>query len=72
MNATAPNAIHRVKHDCLREGDALYDARGRNVNEVLYFTYGMRHSERVVHTRAGYAHATQGGYLLGLSNRQPD
>ncbi|SPB18549.1 hypothetical protein NOV72_05749 [Caballeronia novacaledonica] len=64
--------VHRIEHTRLQAGDALYDAEGRKVDEVLYFTYGMRHSERIVHTRAGYAHATQGGYLLGLSNRQPE
>lgn len=63
--------MHRVRHTRLKEGDVLYDAQGNAVDEVLYFTYGLRHSERIVHTRAGYAHATQGGYLLGLSNEVP-
>lgn len=64
--------VHRVEHTRLAEGDALYDVQGCKVDEVLYFTYGLKRSERIVHTRAGYAHATQGGYLLGLSNEQPD
>ena len=75
MNAqvsAAQNASHRIEHEHLQDGDALYDAMGRKVDEVLYLTYGMKRSERIVHTRAGYAHATQGGYLLGLSNRKPD
>ncbi|WP_321792806.1 hypothetical protein [Caballeronia sp. J97] len=64
--------VHRIEHTRLKAGDALYDAHGRKVDEVLYFTYGLKHSERIVHTRAGYAHATRGGYLLGLSNRAPE
>ena len=64
-------SLHRVHHSELREGDTLYDEQGREVDEVESFSYGLRHSERIVHTRAGYAHATQGGYLLGLSNRKP-
>ncbi|MEK7888240.1 hypothetical protein AAB992_14065 [Burkholderia contaminans] len=63
--------VHRVRHTRLKEGDVLYDAQGNAVDEVLYFTYGLQHSEWIVHTRAGYAYATQGGYLLGLSNEKP-
>ncbi|KWO55259.1 hypothetical protein [Burkholderia territorii] len=63
--------VHRVRHIHLKEGDTLYDAQGNALDEVLYFTYGLKHGDRIVHTRAGYAHATQGGYLLGLSNEKP-
>ncbi|WP_233867161.1 hypothetical protein [Paraburkholderia adhaesiva] len=64
--------LHQVHHRELREGDVLYDAQGREVDEVLCFSYGLKHSERIVHTRAGYAWATRGGYLQGLSNRKPE
>ncbi|AET91696.1 hypothetical protein BYI23_B010890 [Burkholderia sp. YI23] len=63
--------VHRIEHTRLSVGDALYDAQGNEVDAVLYFTYGLKHGERIVHTRAGFAHATLGGYLLGLSNRKP-
>jgi len=75
MNAPANTAkhtrIHRIEHTELNEGDALYDPLGRKVDEVLHITYGMKRSERVIHTRAGYAYATYDGYLWGMSNRKP-
>ena len=30
--------VHRIVHARVRSGDVLYDAGGREVDEVLYFT----------------------------------
>lgn len=62
---------HSVHHSELSEGDALYDKAGQKVDEVESLGRAMRASDRTVHTRAGYSHATQNGHLMGLSNKKP-
>lgn len=60
-----------IHHSKLKRGDALYDKNGQKIDYVESVGPAMHAAERTIHTRAGYAHKTQGGHLPNGMHAKP-